>query len=81
MTKQRITSVDPTTAISTSTITMILPIACLVAITGCSGVQGTAENQRVTANLTKYIEEDNEKTRYPRVRVGQPYDQSLPELA
>jgi hypothetical protein len=59
----------------------ILPIACLVAFAGCSGIGGTAGNQRVTANLAKYIEEDHEKTRNPRVRVGQPYDQGLPELA
>lgn len=81
MTKQRINSVDPATAISASTITMILPVACLAAITGCSGVEGTAENHRVTANLAKYIEEDYGITKNPRVRVGQPYDQNLPELA
>jgi hypothetical protein len=64
----------------TSTITIILPIACLVAFTGCSGIEGTADNQRVTTNLLKYIEEDHEKPKNPRVRVGQPYDQGLPEL-
>ena len=63
---------------STSTITIILP--CLVAFTGCSGIEGTAENQRVTTNLVKYIEEDHEKPKDPRVRPGQPYDQRLPEL-
>ena len=57
-----------------------LPIACLGAFTGCSGIGGTAENHRVTTNLVKYIEEDREKPKNPRVRVGQPYDQGLPEL-
>ena len=66
---------------SASTITVILPIACLVAFAGCSGIEGTAENHRVTTNLVKYTEEDHEKTKNPRVRVGQPYDQGLPELA
>lgn len=65
---------------SASTITIILPIACIVAFAGCSGIEGTAENQRVTTNLVKYIEEDHEKPKDPRVRPGQPYDQRLPEL-
>ena len=59
----------------------ILPIACLMAFTGCAAIEGVAENHRVTANLATYIEEDHEKTENARVRVGQPYDQGLPELA
>jgi hypothetical protein len=66
---------------STSTITVMLPIACIGAFAGCSGIEGAAENHRVTTNLVKYVEEDHEKTKNPRVRVGQPYDQNLPELA
>ena len=59
----------------------ILPIAWLVAFTGCSSIEGTAENHRVITNLLTYIQEDREKPENPRVRVGQPYDQNLPELA
>jgi hypothetical protein len=65
---------------SISSITIILPIACLVAFTGCSGIEGTAENHRVSTNLLRYIEEDRENPKNPRVRPGQPYDQGLPEL-
>ena len=59
----------------------ILPIAWLVAFTGCSSIEGTAQNHRVTTNLLTYLQEDREKPENPRVRVGQPYDQGLPELA
>ena len=65
---------------STSTIIIILPVACLVAFTGCSGIGGTAENHRGTTNLVNYTEENHEKPKSPRVRPGQPYDQRLPEL-
>ena len=66
---------------STSTITVMLPIACIGAFAGCSGIEGAAENHRVTTNLLTYLQEDREKPENPRVRVGQPYDQGLPELA
>jgi hypothetical protein len=59
---------------------LILPIACLVAFSGCSGIEGTAEKHRVTTNLLNYIEEDHEKPQNPRVHPGQPYDRGLPEL-
>lgn len=65
---------------STSIITIILPIACLVAFSGCSGIEGTAENHRVSTNLLRYVEEDRENPKNPRVRPGQPYDQGLPDL-
>ena len=59
---------------------LTLPVACLVAFTGCSGIESTAENHRVTTNLVKYIKEDREKPKNSRVHPGQPYDQGLPEL-
>ena len=59
---------------------LILPIACLVAFTGCSATMSTAENHRVTRNLVKYLEEDHEKPKNPRVHPGQPYDQGFPAL-
>jgi hypothetical protein len=65
---------------SISTNTIILAMACAVAFTGCSGIEGTGENHRVTTDLLRYIEEDHEKPKNPRVRPGQPYDQGLPEL-
>ena len=58
---------------------LILTIACLVAFTGCSAMVSTAENHRLTTKLVKYMEEDHEKPKYPRVRPGQPYA-GLPEL-
>lgn len=58
---------------------LILPIACLVAFTGCSAIVSTGENHRATTNLVKYLEEDREKPKNPRVRPGQPYA-GLPEL-
>ena len=58
---------------------LILPIAWLVTFTGCSAIVSTAENHRVTRNLVKYIDEDHEKSKNPRVRPGQPYA-GLPEL-
>ena len=59
---------------------LISAIACLVAFTGCSGIERTAENHRVTTNLVKYIEADHEKPKVPRVHPGQPYDQGFPGL-
>ena len=58
---------------------LILPTACLVAFTGCSGMVNTAENQRLTTKLVKYMEADHEKPMYPRVRPAQPYA-GLPEV-
>jgi hypothetical protein len=53
----------------------ILAIAFLVAITGCSGIEGTAGNSRVTANLLTNIEEDHGKPVNPRVHPGQPVNE------
>lgn len=53
----------------------ILPIACLVAFTGCSGIKGTAENHRVMINLVTQIEQHHEKPANPRMHPGQPYNQ------
>jgi hypothetical protein len=53
----------------------ILPFAFLVAITGCSGIKGKAENQRVTANLLTKIGQDHSKPENPRVHPGQPINE------
>ena len=49
---------------------VILPIAWLLAFSGCSSI----ENHRGTINLLKSIEQKHEKTDNPRVHPGQPYD-------
>jgi hypothetical protein len=54
---------------------LVLHFACLVASTGCSDIEATSENDRVTANLLINIERDNEKIENPRVHPGQPYNQ------
>jgi hypothetical protein len=54
----------------------LLPIAFLVAFTGCSGIQGTAGNQRVTINFLTKAEQDDEKYENPPIRPGQPYNQA-----
>ncbi len=54
---------------------LIWAVACLVAFTGCSGIEGTAENHRVTRNLLTNIEEDHGKPENPRVHPGQPFNQ------
>jgi hypothetical protein len=53
---------------------LILPIACLLAFSGCSGIEGTVENHRGTTNLLKCIEQEHEKPEDPPVHPGQPYD-------
>jgi hypothetical protein len=53
----------------------IWTIACLVAFTGCSGIEATAENHRVMINQLANIEEDHGKPENPRVHPGQPYNQ------
>ena len=53
----------------------ILPFAFLVAITGRSGIKGTAENDRVAANLLTNIEENHGKPENPRVHPGQPVNE------
>jgi hypothetical protein len=41
---------------------MILPVLGIVAITGCSSIDGTAERQQVTTNRrTSYLEQSQEK--------------------
>jgi len=41
---------------------MILPVLGIVAITGCSNIDGTAERQQVTTNrTTSYLEQSQEK--------------------
>ena len=54
---------------------LIWAAAWLVAFTGCSGIEGTAENHRVMTNLLTYIEEDHGKPENPRVHPGQPFNQ------
>jgi hypothetical protein len=53
---------------------VILPIACLLAFSGCSSIEGTVENHRGTINLLKSIEQEHEKPENPPVHPGQPYD-------
>ena len=53
---------------------VILPIACLLAFSGCSSIEGAAENHRGTINLLKSIEQEHEKPENPPVHPGQPYN-------
>ena len=53
---------------------VILPIAWLLAFSGCSSIEGTAENHRGTINLLKSIEQEHEKPENPPVHSGQPYN-------
>ena len=53
---------------------VILPIAYLLAFSGCSGIEGTVENHRGTISLLKSIEQEHEKPENPPVRPGQPYN-------
>ena len=53
---------------------VILPIACLLAFSGCSSIEGTVENHRGTINLLKSIEQEHEKPENPPVHPGQPYN-------
>ena len=41
---------------------LVLPIACLVAFTGCAEIEATGENHRVTANLLTDMEQDHQKS-------------------
>ena len=50
---------------------VILPIACLLAFSSCSSVEGTIENHRGTINLLKSIEQEHEKPENPPVHRGQ----------
>lgn len=53
---------------------VILPIACLLALSACSSIEHTVENRRGTINLLKSIEQEHEKPENPSVHPGQPYD-------
>ena len=53
---------------------VILPIACLLAFSGCSSLEGTVENHRGTINLLKSIEQEHEKPENPPVHPGRPYN-------
>ena len=55
---------------------VILPIAWLLAFSGCSSIESTVENHRGTMNLLKSIEQKHEKPENPRVHPGQPYDRN-----
>ena len=52
----------------------ILPIACLVAFSGCSNIEGTVEHHRETINLLKSIEQEHEGPENPPVHPGRPYN-------
>ena len=54
---------------------LVLPIACLGVLTGCSDLEVTGKNHRVTANLLTNTEQGHEKIDNPRVHPGQPYNQ------
>ena len=53
---------------------VILPIAGLLAISGCSSIEGTSENHRGTINLLKSMEQEHEKPENPPVHPGKPYN-------
>ena len=53
---------------------VILPIACLLAFSGCSSIEDTVENHRGTINLLKSIEQEHEKPENPPVHPGRPYN-------
>ena len=53
---------------------VILPIAWLLAFSGCSSIQGTLENHRGAINLLKSIEQEHEKPENPPVHPGRPYN-------
>lgn len=53
---------------------VILPIACLLAFSGCSSIEGTLENHPGTINLLKSIEQEHEKPENPPVHPGRPYN-------
>jgi hypothetical protein len=53
---------------------VVLPIACLLAFSGCSSIEGTIENHRGTINLLKSIEQEHEKPENPPVHPGKPYN-------
>jgi hypothetical protein len=43
---------------------LMLPVACLLAFTGCSNIQGTSGNQTVTTNrVATYLEQSQEQTK------------------
>ena len=50
-----------------------LPIAWLLAFSGCSSIDSTVENHRGTINLLKSIAQGHEKSANPRAHPGQPY--------
>ena len=53
---------------------VILPIACLLAFSGCSSIEDTVENHRGTINLLKSIEQEHEKPENLPVHPGRPYN-------
>jgi hypothetical protein len=55
-------------------LTMLFPlIAWLPAFSGCSSLEGTGGNQRVTTRLLKSVEQEHEKPANPPVHPGQPF--------
>ena len=53
---------------------VILPIACLLAFSGCSSIESTVEHHRETINLLKGIEQEHEGPENPPVHPGRPYN-------
>ena len=53
--------------------TLFLLIAWLPAFSGCSSLEGTGGNPRVTIRLLKSIEQEHEKPANPPVHPGQPF--------
>ena len=57
-----------------------LVVACFLTLTACSSIGSTTGNHGTTTNLLTRIDQDQEKTENPPVRVGQPYNQGTPPL-
>jgi hypothetical protein len=52
---------------------LVLFITCLPAFSGCSTLEGTGGNQRVTTRLLKSVEQEHEKPANQPVHPGQPF--------
>jgi hypothetical protein len=53
----------------------IFSLSCLLLFTGCSSIDGTAENHGATANLvTRHVEQDQEEPEHQAVSPDPDYD-------
>ena len=53
--------------------TLVVPIACLPAFSGCSSTESTGENQRMMINLVKSVDQEHEKVVNSPAHHGPPY--------